>query len=301
LAGVNTLVECLATLRKCEEAGDSPEIALMKLLIASEDASVVERALHDARASHYAARLTRTMLANANGCARVAAMLASSVDVPPKNGTAEEGIDFCRRLFDWSVSQSEEASVALYSLGSPRVLHDATREIEQLFVSWGILGPSKSALDIGCGIGRLETALASKLGRVVALDISEAMLAAARRRCADLPNVTFEACSGRHLPYPDASFDVVFAVDSFPYLVQSGEALVEAHFGEVRRVLRSTGEFIILEFSYRDDLALDRDDVASLAAAHGFDVRVGGAQPFTIWNGAAFRLQCRPSHASAER
>lgn len=287
--------ECRAVLRSCEAGGDSPEVALMKLLIASESAALVEGLLQRASGHPYADRVARTMRDHAEGYRRVAAMLASDVDRPPENGTVEEGIRFCQRLFDWSVAQSEEASVALYSFGSPLLLREATREIEELFASWGVLGRDRSALDVGCGIGRLEEALAPTLGRLVGVDVSGAMVAAARQRCAALPNVTFHACSGHDLrEHADGSHDLVFAVDSFPYLVQSGMPLVEAHFHDAQRVLRAGGDFVILEFSYREDPARDREDVARLAASHGFDVLVGGSHPFAIWNGAAFRLQCRP-------
>src|ERR1700735_3068393 len=87
--------------------------------------------------------------ANAAGCARVATMLKSPMDRPPKDASIEEGIAFCKRLFDWSVRQSEEASGALYPLGSAEVLRAATREIVDLFESWGSLGPETRALDIG--------------------------------------------------------------------------------------------------------------------------------------------------------
>ena len=72
----------------------------------------------------------RTLLAaNREGCQRIADMLASGVDSDRPASSVEEGIAFCRRLFDWSVQQSPEASVALYSLGNPVLLAAATEEI----------------------------------------------------------------------------------------------------------------------------------------------------------------------------
>jgi cyclopropane fatty-acyl-phospholipid synthase-like methyltransferase len=288
--------DCEALLRTCEAQGDSPPIALMKLIIATEDAAFVERVLHRATGSPYADRVTAVMKQNAAGCVRVAAMLASGVDNPPENGTVEEGIRFCRRLFDWSVTQSEEASVALYSFGNPALLHQATREIAELFAAWGLLGQDRVALDIGCGIGRLEEGLASKLLHLTAIDVSEAMTAAARRRCIALSNVSVRTASGQDLrDHASASFDLVFAVDTFPYLVQSGMALVETHFAEVRRVLRGGGDFVILDFSYSEEPGRDQEEVARLAADHHFDVLVAGSRPFSLWNGKAFRLRARRS------
>ncbi len=42
---------------------------------------------------------------------------------------------------------------------------------------------------------------------------------------------------------------------------------------------------------YRDDIALDRRDVASFASGSGFDVLLNGAAPFQLRNGSAFRLR----------
>jgi len=117
------------------------------------------------------------------------------------------------------------------------------------------------------------------------------MIEAAHRRCASIHNVRFSTCSGRDLEgIADARFDLVFAIDSFPYLLQAGMPLVETHFAEFRRVLRARGDLVILNFSYRDDVAEDRRDVAALADRHGFEVVVDGTSPFEIWNGIAFRL-----------
>jgi len=48
-----------------------------------------------------------------------------------------------------------------------------------------------SALEVGCSIGVLTRRLAARCDHLVATELSEAPLAAARRRCADLPNVEF--------------------------------------------------------------------------------------------------------------
>src|SRR2546421_12542602 len=63
-------------------------------------------------------------------------------------------------LFDAWVKASEEASVALYSLGDPALLAVATAEVVQLFEAWELLGDDRVILQIGGGIGRVESALA---------------------------------------------------------------------------------------------------------------------------------------------
>jgi predicted TPR repeat methyltransferase len=282
-----------ATLKRCDEGEISPAIALMEMLIQTEDAVRVAELLRASLPrSESAGRIAELVEAHSAGCARVAAMLHSGVDSPPKNASVEEGVAFCRHLFDWSVRQSEEASVALYSLGDPALLHAATREIVEVLKTWHSLASTTRALDIGCGIGRMEEALSPILAEIHGIDVSGEMIAVARRRCGHLPNATLSTCTGLNLEgLEDEHFDLVLAVDSFPYLVQSGVALVMTHFAEVARVLRPSGELIVLNFSYRGDLALDRREVGVLCRTYGFDVVVDGEAPFSLWNAAAFRMK----------
>ena len=62
--------------------------------------------------------------------------------------------------YDRAVAVAPEAAVALYSLGDPAILERATAELAALLGDWGFLGADRDALDIGCGIGRIEQALA---------------------------------------------------------------------------------------------------------------------------------------------
>jgi ubiquinone/menaquinone biosynthesis C-methylase UbiE len=228
---------------------------------------------------------------NRAGCERIARMIASGVDSDRPAESVEQGITFCRNLFDWSVAQSSESSVALYSLGNPAILDAATREVVDLLVARRWITAARDVLEIGCGIGRFEHALAPRVRTITGIDVSPRMIEQARARCAGLDNVSLVACTGYDLAaFGDASFDLVMAVDSFPYLVQSGMALVERHFEEARRVLRPGGDLVIFEFSYRGDAARDRDDVSRLAATTGFAVRDNGTRALSLWDGALFHL-----------
>lgn len=267
----------------------SGELALMELLILTEDLEVLEHTLEDGE-------IKALMRAHRAGCATIAAMLKADVDRPPRDASIEEGVAFARALFDWSVQQSEEASVALYSLGSPEVLGRATEEIVTLLDAWGVLSLDRAALDLGCGIGRMERALASRLRSMTAIDVSKDMLTAARRRCADLTHVTFASCSGLDLEgHEDDTYDLVLAVDSVPYLVQAGMPLVEQHFADVRRVLRPGGDFFLASFSYRGSAEEDIADVARLAAAAGLELVVSGARPFRLWDALVFLMRKSPT------
>lgn len=51
--------------------------------------------------------------------------------------------------------------------------------------------PGVNVLDIGCGNGEYTTIVAEQAGRVLAFDISENLLASARKRCEALDNISF--------------------------------------------------------------------------------------------------------------
>lgn len=235
------------------------------------------------------AETARLLHDHREGCERVATMLREHPDPAVTPVSAEESIASCRLFFDRSVTRNEVASVAAYSLGDPGLLAIATREIVDLFERWGLLGPEKRTLEIGCGIGRMQGALSPRVAEAVGIDVSPKMIAASRRRNEGLPNVRFAVSSGFDLAGFEAeSFDLVFAVDSFPYIHQAGPRVVETHFQEAARVLRPGGDFVLLNYSYRDDLAADRAEVQKLCRALGFTLAVNGAQPFRFWDGVVF-------------
>lgn len=229
------------------------------------------------------------------GCLRIATMVGSGVDSNEAAPTIDEGIAFCKRLFDWSSQQLSEASVALYSLGSPALLAAATEEIVTWLRQHQLVSSDVDALEIGCGIGRFEEALSPVLRTVTGVDVSSEMVRRARSRCEGLPNVSVELCDGRDLArFNGASFDLVLAVDCFPYLFQSGWPLLARHFHEARRVLRPGGALAVFELSYGRSLEADRADFKRLAAESRLEVVVGGEQPFHAWDGIAF--MARRSH-----
>jgi SAM-dependent methyltransferase len=215
------------------------------------------------------------------------------VNIRSDDGDAVAAI---REQFDRAVALAPEAAVALYSLGSADILERATSEIVSRLAEWGLLRSDATVLDIGCGIGRIERALASRVGAITAIDVSAGMIEEARRRCGDLANVAFEQCDGRDLAgFRDRSFDLVLAVDSFPYLFAADPGIVARHLRGAARVLRPGGAIVILNFSYRGDEDADRQDIERLAGVNGFTIRRAGTRDFTLWDGVSFLLTL-PAH-----
>jgi len=104
--------------------------------------------------------------------------------------------------------------------------------------------PGQSVLDICTGTGALAAGLRARVGpqgRVVGLDLTEAMVVGARRR---VPQVEFVVGDALHLPFADASFDAASMAFGLRNIADHQGAL-----SEMLRVLRPGGRAVILEFS----------------------------------------------------
>lgn len=209
-------------------------------------------------------------------------------------GAVADQITCWANAFDAAARGHPEASVALYALGSPELLHAATDEVADRFDEWGLVTAETDCLDVGCGIGRLEIALAGRLRSIVGVDISGEMVAEARRRTASLPNVEIRQIGGRDLSsFTDATFDLVLTVDSFPYLVAAGGDLAATMIREAGRVLRRGGRLVILNFSYRGDTGRDRAELEAAAALAGLELLRACNGDFTLWDASTFDLRKR--------
>ncbi len=278
-------------LANSRHAARAPSWTLAEMLLASENLAHTERFLRAHRGDPAVPELLRLLEHHRTGGETVAQLARAHTRVLESAHGDASLIDRVARFFDASVARCEEASVALYSLGSAEILAAATDEVVDAFARWSDLGPDRDVLQIGCGIGRIEAAMAPRVREAVGVDVSAGMIAAARRRCAGIPNARFEHTDGRDLGlFARGRFDLVFAVDTFPYLVAAGEDVVARHFAEARRVLRPGGAFVILNYSYRGDTGHDRDDVDRLSRAHGLHVMQVDEGPPSIWSGRIHRM-----------
>lgn len=108
-------------------------------------------------------------------------------------------------------------------------------------------------LDAGCGSGSITLGLAEVVapGEVVGIDLQATQVEKARGLAVEraAPNVRFEVGDAYRLPFPDHSFDAVFAHAVLMHLREPVRALVE-----MRRVLRLGGIVGVRDPDYGGDL-----------------------------------------------
>jgi len=100
----------------------------------------------------------------------------------------------------------KDEAAALYDLAFAHV----TAYFMPFLLRAGGVAPGMRVLDIATGTGlSAEAALVAvgPTGHVTAADISPAMVAKARERLGDAPNVSLSVEDGQVLPFPDESFD----------------------------------------------------------------------------------------------
>lgn len=263
----------------------SAPVVLMRLALAGLPVDAIILALKEDERLEAVLALAQQQV---DGLRRLEAMVWSGARHDP-----EATVEASRAMFDRLIRISPEASVAAYSLGDPALLDAATAEVVGWLRSLGLLAGRPCILDLGCGIGRMTRALAPHASSILGLDVSAGMIEEARCRCEDLPCVEFALTSGHGLDdLPAAAFDLLLAVDVFPYLVQAGRGLVERHVADAGRLLVPGGSLVILNFSYRG-VGQDRTDLRAMAERHGFALLRCGTREFTLWDGLAFWLRRR--------
>lgn len=142
---------------------------------------------------------------------------------------------------------------------------DTARRFHDSFFGQLTLPDTPDALDCGCGAGR-HTAMLRQLGHnVTGQDILESA------NWARIPDAQFVVAppDAQHLPYPDASFDLVLVIEMLNHLAPDR---LTAFAGEVARVLRPDGFWCILEaHSGGYDMSFIRNWCGRLYAVSDYD------------------------------
>jgi SAM-dependent methyltransferase len=121
--------------------------------------------------------------------------------------------------------------------------------------SMGALQPGEDVLDVGCGAG-MDSLVAAQMvgpaGSVTGVDMTPEMVAKAHGSIAEmgLGNVRIVEGSAEHLPFDDASFDVVISNGVIDLIPDK-----DAVFSEVVRVLRPGGRIQLADVTIQQPVS----------------------------------------------
>jgi ArsR family transcriptional regulator len=141
----------------------------------------------------------------------------------------------------------------------------------------GLLDADWTVGDLACGTGQVTTALAPFVRRVIAVDRSRAMLAAARKRLGSAEHVDLRQGTLEALPVDDRSLDAAVMSLALHYVSDPLAAL-----RETARVLRPGGRLLVIDLleherqEYRQAmghvwLGFGRDQMTGWLAEAGFE------------------------------
>jgi arsenite methyltransferase len=121
--------------------------------------------------------------------------------------------------------------------------------------SMGALQPGEDVLDVGSGAG-MDTLVAAQMvgptGSVIGIDMTPEMVVKARGSIAEmgLDNATIIEGSAEHLPFDDASFDVVISNGVIDLIPDK-----DAVFSEITRVLRPGGRIQLADVTIQNPVS----------------------------------------------
>ncbi|MGX7827304.1 methyltransferase domain-containing protein [Actinokineospora sp. 24-640] len=147
----------------------------------------------------------------------------------------------------------------------------ATERMTDLLIAKLALTSDDRVLDIGCGIGVPTLKLAKATGATaVGVSVNPAEIAQAKRITDERgmsESVTFDEADAHAMPYPDASFDAAWAIESLLHMDRA------AALREVARVLKPGGTFVITDLLRRGELSSDeRTDLENMALSEVLDL-----------------------------
>ncbi|USI74895.1 class I SAM-dependent DNA methyltransferase [Sphingomonas morindae] len=150
---------------------------------------------------------------------------------------------------------------ALYrEQGDPWQFETSAYEHDKYAHTLAVLPPRLgSVLEVGCAIGVLTQRLAPRCDRLLGVDVSETALAAARRRCAALPQVTLEA---RRLPEapPPGAFDAILLSEVLYYWDAADLARMADYIGAA---LRPDGLLLLVHWTGETDYPQSGDEAVT--------------------------------------
>lgn len=111
--------------------------------------------------------------------------------------------------------------------------------LARIFSSYNLDG--KSALEFGCGIGRLAPWFMKKGLRYTGVDLSGNMISAAKER---LPDCGFHKLTNHEIPFPPGTFDLVYTVTVIHHNKHEDQPKI---INELLRVTKPGGLILLME------------------------------------------------------
>ncbi|WP_158025051.1 class I SAM-dependent methyltransferase [Candidatus Protochlamydia sp. W-9] len=158
----------------------------------------------------------------------------------------------------------------LHSLYGEGHLSEGNAESNKLLISDLNLNNS-NCLDFGCGTGGLAKFINEKFPKsfVTGVDIAESCISLAKISFPkdQYPNIDFVKYSPPHLPFPNQSFDFVFAKEVFIHIFNKEETLQE-----ICRILKPGGQLIVIDWFANSRLNnnYDKDQIIQLSEIETF-------------------------------
>jgi SAM-dependent methyltransferase len=114
-------------------------------------------------------------------------------------------------------------------------------DLEELILRDIDLKPSASAVEIGCGVGRLVRPLSKRVAQATGVDIAPGMISRGRELLDDVPNAHLHATEGSLEILNDNSQDFVFSFVVFQHI--PSKQAISRYISETARVLKPGGVF----------------------------------------------------------
>ena len=189
----------------------------------------------------------------------------------------------------WDPPADADAMALILNTTDPETFESTGRADAERLSAY--LPEGGTALDLGCGIGRVARYLAPRCATLWAVDASARMLDLARTRMADLSNVRYATCVDTAIPdVPDGGVDLAYALLVLQHLEREDAFLL---LEELRRVVAQSGTVVVTFPNLLSDTYLAAfldyvrngqvtnqararmytpDEVARVVTAAGFDV-----------------------------
>ncbi len=142
------------------------------------------------------------------------------------------------------------------NVNNPKDLYQQGKNVVRLLEKLRLINRESRVLDIGCGVGRVEYALAGSVERCVGIDIAPSMIKLARKNV-KAKNVTFLTTNGDSLnEVKNEKFDLVFSLLVFQHL---SRRIFQKYVKEASQILAKGGKlfFILARGGANEKVPLD--------------------------------------------